>query len=197
MRLSHFLVILIWISTCEAAGVRNFQVEYDQAKGRLQVLEEGREEVIKKSKNKVGFYEQGIQLLKKYTALIKAKYLDEEGVFQEATEISIHDRENINQLTFGFLKINGLKGRVSAKKTIQFIEDHISELYQRIKLSENPDENNNSELQILVKKIQDEREKMEYIFETAKNSGVMVNKDSVVKTGLRMPASVKEIKVKK
>jgi hypothetical protein len=190
------VLILIALLSFEAwAGHgRNFQIEYDQSKGRYQVLMEAQQIAVQRAKARVEFFQTGQELLQKYLKLIKAKYIDDEGKFQDSYEISLTDRENINKLTFGFLKSNELRGRVSAHRALKFLEQSMSEINQRIKVSESPDENNNSELEILSKKLVDEKEKMESIYETAKSAGLNINKDTEVKTGIRIPASIQRSK---
>jgi hypothetical protein len=185
------LLSLLISSIAWAGHGRNFQIEYNQSKGRYQVLMEAQQIAIQKAQARAEFFKAGQELFKKYSKLIKAKYIDDEGKFQDSYEISITDRENINKLTFGFLKSNELRGRVSAHRALTFMEENVAELSNRIKTSENPDESNNSELQILSKKLQDEKEKMEFIFETAKSAGLNINTESEVKTGTRIPASIK------
>jgi hypothetical protein len=205
MKLPLALALFFAASLCLADGTtpkpsarrskQELQTEVANSNAHIQELEKEKEQAIQAAKVRIPAAQEGITLLKKYDTLLRARYVDEEGSFEPATELGADDRDKINQLLKVYLHWTPLKlkSRISAGKARKTIADGIDTLKEWVSNYDSPDEDNNSDVEIISKQIQDEKQNVALLCETANNLGYKIDESAVASNYVahpaRMPAS--------
>ena len=164
------------------------QTGISASNGHVLELSEQKKQAIAQIKSHLPFTREGITLFKKYDALLRARYVDDEGEFQPGVEISNADRENVIRLFKTYLHREPFTTKVSSALARKQISAGIDQLKDRASKQDSPDESNSSEVQILSKNIDDEAQKVEELVQLADNFGFKVDSKAVANG--HAPASV-------
>ena len=154
---------------------------------RIRELNEQRNQTVTQIKSHAPFTREGITLFTKYDALLRARYIDEEGEFESGVEISASDRDIVNRLFETFLNWAPLSGKVSSARARKILGIGLDQLKDRASNQESPDESNSSDLQILSKNIEDQKAQIGELSELADNLGYKVDLKA---TAGHQPASI-------
>lgn len=132
-----------------AVTQRALQTELSQAQQHIKALQAERAAAIERASSRAKLQSTGMELLKKYDALISARYVDKKGEFVSGLEIAQTDIDNLNDLLKAHLSIVPLSGRVSAGQSRKVISWAVDRLSDQASDNRSPSESNNSELEIL------------------------------------------------
>jgi hypothetical protein len=173
---------------------QQLQNELSQLNLRRAELEKQKAQARTISKQMVRVDDTGIQNLQAYDTLLRARYGDEKGKFQEGMELKPSDIENINNLFQSYLAMNALWGRVSAGQAQRVIHWGVGRLKELKSEHESPSEDNNSVFQIVARGLEEVDRQQERVLELADEIGVKLNPKStavaeVHADGEREPAS--------
>jgi hypothetical protein len=142
---------------------------------RIRELTEQKKQMLAQIKSHAPFIREGLALLKKYDALLRARYVDDEGEFQSGVEISGSDRDNINRLFKTYLHWAPFSGKVSSDQARKTVSAGLDRLKDRASNQESPDESNSSDIQILSKTIEDQKQQIEDLSQIADAFGYKVD----------------------
>jgi len=114
----------------------------------------------------------GIGAMKKYRQLLAGRYVKESGDFEPGLEVTVADVGNINKLFITYLHTTPLAGKTSAGQAARALEWGVNRLEEVAKEHAKPTETNNSDLQIISKKVRDAEVQIKTLKDVAKRMGV-------------------------
>lgn len=179
---------------------QDLQAKLNQTAKLLADLEDQRTKAFARSKTQAQVDLGGVEYLNKYDALISARYVDDRHEYDPGIVISKEDLEAINKLFENYLQMKPLQGVVSsgqARRTLKWGVDRLKEISDE---RNSPNEENNSDYQIIAKQKKDAERKMEELKHQASKLGFDLNGDptgyaeapaQVVPTGDAAPAASK------
>ena len=173
----------------------DFQATYSQLKKSLKELESERVKAVQEAKSQALKDKEGIKAFQTYDSLLSARYVNTEGQYVSALEVSRKDHENLNHLFANYLKMSPLSGRLSAGHARKYITWAVDRLMELEKMNSNPSDKNNPELEIIARLKQENEDRMEVVSGLAKRLGVKLEEASSFaeseKDKSRLPASSK------
>ena len=151
---------------------KEFQSKISAENYVIDSLKKQSKKVIRDSKAAAKSEQQGAKVFEKYITLLEVRYVDNEGEFDPRRQISKEDVENINKMFKAYLKKTALTRNVSAENAIEALEEGTEELEEMIEMHANPDESNNSELQIIEGKLEQAEKRKEIILNLVQKLGI-------------------------
>lgn len=152
-------------------SIQALRKEVELARKRTAEFEVLQEKAREVARARAPYTRAAVEHLSRYGALVKARYSDEEGEFTPGAELSAIDSMNVSQLLQSYLRETMPKGRLSAGQAADALKDVVKRLNELADAQEGPSIKNNSELEILAQKIQDQRELIEEKTRAAKELG--------------------------
>lgn len=165
-------------------------------KKKLAELDQMRARAVAASQKQAAAEKNWVDHLHKYDVLIMARYSDEKGEFAPAMELSQRDVDNLNKLFEDYLRERPFSGRVTASHARKVLETGQEKLKDWVKLHDDPNEGNNSDLEYIAKQRADADRAVNKIMFVAEQLGLdMRGAESAVaagegRTSGRSPASV-------
>ena len=151
------------------------QVELSLANARLKVIENEKAGVLARAKVAADIDAKGIAQLKKYDALIAARYVDKKGNYHGGFQLVQTDVDAINDLLKTYLRSSPLTDKVSAGQARRTLAYSIDRLEDIRSAHASPTETNNSDLEILAKIAHDEEARSKKVLDLAATINVTVD----------------------
>jgi hypothetical protein len=169
------------------ADSRQLESELTETRMRLADLEARRKETIQAARSQVRALKEGVELLKQYEKLLVVRYVDDEGAFAPASEVSGDDLTNLNQMFEKYLRTLPFQGRVSARFARETVHKGISRLEDVVSEHDSPSPSSHAELDVITHQVDEEKSNIERILETADAQGIKL--DPKAPLNARTPAS--------
>lgn len=147
------------------------QAEFTQAQQRIRALEQEKNQSSARAAAQAETDQKGLALLRDFDRLLVSRYVNKKGSFDPGQEIGIKEIENLNDLFKAYLSVTPLSDRVSAgqaRKTVAWAIDRLEDLASA---HASPSESNNSDFEILGKRIRDEEARIEKLNRQAEAIG--------------------------
>ncbi len=163
---------------------QELQGKLARAQSLLADLESQKAQAFDKSKSLAQVDAAGVETLRKFDTLLTVRYVDgETKEFAPGLGLSNEDVENVNKLFENFLAMRPLKAPASAGKARHMVAWGVERLQDAAKTHDSPNEDNNSELEILARKIAEAAKNVEQVKVLALRLGVELS------DGARTPAA--------
>ncbi|MBI1860246.1 MAG: hypothetical protein HYR96_04930 [Deltaproteobacteria bacterium] len=128
----------------------NVKAEWERVNKKIAELSNHRDKAVADSKARGQWEAQGAELLQKFQTVITARYHTSTGEFDGGIELTTRDQDNVNKVFNRYLQALPLKGHVSAGEAVRFLEWGNKRLVGLSRTHMDPNEGNNSELEILA-----------------------------------------------
>jgi chromosome segregation ATPase len=130
---------------------QDLEKELNTTRDKLASIQKAREKLRQDLTALSASEEKGISFFNKYSQVIKIRYLDKDGVFDQKAEISQKDVNTINSIYNHYLHGQPLQGKTTAELALKQIEKGTESIQQLLLVHSKPDVTNNSDLAILSK----------------------------------------------
>ena len=143
----------------------------------IEALTKEKQTIIEKSKGQVAFLEEGGEALNKYDLLLVVRHTDSKGEFEKSSQVSPEDVKNLNAITQKYLKWTLVPDRVSVRFARKLISKAMKELEERASDAKDPDVDNNPELEIVDKQLENAAKKTELVADFASRIGIDIKRE--------------------
>lgn len=160
---------------------QDLQWELTKLKQRQVELETQRDKARDAATAEAETNRNGIKVFKEYDRLLSVRYSSKTGDFEPGVEISSKEVENINQLFQSHLRTVALSGgRISAGNARRSLEWGIERLGKYEDWNTSPNEQNNSDFEIIAKQLHDVDSDVERVMDLADKIDVKLNPDAAL-----------------
>lgn len=155
---------------------QSLTAKLSEVRKKAAALEAAKTAAFAGAKNQEVVLRKGIESFTRYHQLIGAKYVSADGSrFEPGLELEAEDIANINKLFESFLHASPLRGKVSAGQARNMLNWGVKRAEEVASQLGSPDEENNSELQIIAKQLTDLRTEEQKLLNQAESLGVQLN----------------------
>jgi hypothetical protein len=173
---------------------QEMQKKYDEGRRAMTELERQKALAMQALRSKAKFFEDGMEVLRRYDVLVTTRYVDPAGKFVSGKELTAEDVKTVNQIFQSYFRSSPLEGRISAGHARKVLKQGMEQLAEVRKIHESPSEENSPELEIFAQQIKDLMDEEQRLMMLAERLGMPINtqfvfKDAKVAEPARAPAS--------
>ena len=156
--------------------VKELKTHWLALKQNLVDIEDQRKKMVEVGKKLAAVNDEGIDVFEKGKVLLKMKYVSEPKKVEPGMEVSAEDMKFLNTIFKKYLYSEPFQYRYSVGQALKKLDAGIDELKNIKKINLDPDNENNSELEILAKKEADTKLEIEKMTKQALEIGLDLNK---------------------
>ena len=135
---------------------------------------------------------EGVVHFEKYVTLLKTRYVHTEtGEYEEGLALSESDVKNINTLFQTYLHRTQFEQSASASEAVKALKNGGDDLEDLVSEYSRPDEDNNSDISIIVHHKEKLEEEKDVVMELASRLNVSLDKSIVLKASKQEPTPVR------